>query len=53
MREDFGLEQPVARRRPAQRRPVIRTTSAEVLRRLADRLERGPGTRAAADARPC
>jgi hypothetical protein len=50
MREDFGLEQPVARRRQAQRRPVVRTASADVLRRLADRLEPGP---AAADARPC
>jgi hypothetical protein len=53
MREDFGLEQPVSRRRPAQRRPVIRTASAEVLRRLADRLEPGPGAGAAADPRPC
>jgi hypothetical protein len=53
MREDFGLEQPVARRRPAPRRPVVRTASAEVLRRIADRLEPSPRGGAAAGARPC
>lgn len=51
MREDFGFEQPVARRSAPRQRAVVRTASAEVLRRLADRLEPGPGTGAAANAR--
>ena len=51
MREDFGFEQPVAGQRAPRQRTVVRTASAEVLRRLADRLEPGPGAGAAADAR--
>jgi hypothetical protein len=39
MEESLGLVEPVAQRRRRRRRPVVRTTSAVALRRLADRLE--------------
>jgi hypothetical protein len=39
MEESLGLVEPVAPRPRRRRRPVVRTTSAVVLRRLADRLE--------------